>query len=209
MMFGLRVHRTRMASPELKSIIQILADVPEILIKGELRISNAKDTFMSSRGCLPASWNYTFINVPLILKVRDIIFFSRVKHIMGHFAGSFEGVKTFLTPKLSWAWRRAVLGSKKSRPPQKIPRNAPLYVLPQTKKLLSRTFKIRGTVHWYFSVPKRERESEQERERARARVGKERVRERERERTKVQAIIFINRLGKNEKSTVCTWKRRV
>ncbi len=41
------------------------------------------------------------INVPLILKVRDIIFFSRAKHIMGHFA--FEGAETFLTPKLSVA----------------------------------------------------------------------------------------------------------
>jgi hypothetical protein len=41
------------------------------------------------------------INVPLILKVWDIIFFSRAKHIMGHFAGFFEGAETFLTPKLS------------------------------------------------------------------------------------------------------------
>ncbi len=41
------------------------------------------------------------INVPLILKVRDIIFFSRAKHIMVRFAGFFEGAETFLTPKLS------------------------------------------------------------------------------------------------------------
>ncbi len=41
------------------------------------------------------------INAPLILKVRDIIFFSRVKHIMGHFPGFFEGAETFLTSKLS------------------------------------------------------------------------------------------------------------
>jgi hypothetical protein len=44
----------------------------------------------------------TIINyVPLILKVRDIIFFSRAKHIKGNFAGFFEGAETFLTPKLS------------------------------------------------------------------------------------------------------------
>jgi hypothetical protein len=41
------------------------------------------------------------ITVPLILKVRDIIFFSWAKHIMGHFAGFFKRAKTFLTPKLS------------------------------------------------------------------------------------------------------------
>ncbi len=45
--------------------------------------------------------NVITINVPLILKVRDIIFFSRAKHIMGHFTGFFEGAKTFLTHKLS------------------------------------------------------------------------------------------------------------
>ncbi len=41
------------------------------------------------------------INVPLILKVWDIIFFSQAKHISGHFAGFFEGAETFLTLKLS------------------------------------------------------------------------------------------------------------
>jgi hypothetical protein len=49
------------------------------------------------------------INVLLILKVRDIIFFSRAKHI-----------------------------------------NAPLYVLPQAKKIISRTFKIRGALVFLF-----------------------------------------------------------
>jgi hypothetical protein len=38
-------------------------------------------------------------NVPLILKVREI-FFSRAKHIMGHFEGFFEEADTFLAPKL-------------------------------------------------------------------------------------------------------------
>jgi hypothetical protein len=50
------------------------------------------------------------INAPLILKVRDIIFFFAGKHIMGHFAGFFEGTENFLTSKLSWAQRRAILG---------------------------------------------------------------------------------------------------
>jgi hypothetical protein len=64
-----------------------------------------------------------FINVPLFLEVRDFMFFRRGKHIISHFAGFFEGAKTFLTFKLSWAKRRAILTSKKSRPPQKPPRN--------------------------------------------------------------------------------------
>ncbi len=37
------------------------------------------------------------INVPLILKMREIIFFLRANYLMGHFKGYFEGVKTFLT----------------------------------------------------------------------------------------------------------------
>ncbi len=181
---GVRVYRKRTA-PDLKSTYYSNPIWRTWNCDQRRIISNAKDTFMSSRGCLPASWNYTLaINVPLILKVRDIIFFSRVKRIMGHFAGhfagSFGGVETFLTPKLSWAWRRAVLGSKKSRPPQKIPRNYPLYVLPQTKKLISRTFKIRGTL--VFFCPK-ERESKRARKRDREREW-ERERERERERVR-------------------------
>jgi hypothetical protein len=42
---------------------------------------------------------YLTINAPLILKMRDIIFFLRANYIMGHFKGYFEGAKTFLTPK--------------------------------------------------------------------------------------------------------------
>ena len=74
------------------------------------------------------------INAPLILKMRDIIFFLRANYIMGHFKGYFEGAKTFLTPKLSRAQRGTILGSKKSRPPRNIPRNGPLCSLPKTKK---------------------------------------------------------------------------
>jgi hypothetical protein len=42
------------------------------------------------------------INVPLILKVRAIIFFLREQntYVMGHFEGFFEGASK-LTPKLS------------------------------------------------------------------------------------------------------------
>jgi hypothetical protein len=45
-----------------------------------------------------ADWNFVFpattpsltINVPLILKVREINFFSRAKHMMGHVKEFFE-----------------------------------------------------------------------------------------------------------------------
>jgi hypothetical protein len=40
-------------------------------------------------------------NVPLILKVQEMIFVSKAKHKMGNFEGFFEGAETFLTPKLS------------------------------------------------------------------------------------------------------------
>ncbi len=78
------------------------------------------------------------------------------------------------------------MGSKMSRSPRKIPRNAPLYVLPHTRKITSRTFKIRGTL--VFLCPKeRERESERERKSKRERVSEsksesesERARERAR-----------------------------
>jgi hypothetical protein len=33
------------------------------------------------------------INVPLILKMRWIIFFMRANYFMGHYEGYFEGVK--------------------------------------------------------------------------------------------------------------------
>jgi hypothetical protein len=41
------------------------------------------------------------INVPLILKVRDFMFFGRENHIISHFEGFFEGDETFLTSELS------------------------------------------------------------------------------------------------------------
>ncbi len=94
------------------------------------------------------------INAPLILKMRDIIFFLRANYIMGHLKGYFEGAKTFLTPKLSRAQRGAIQGSKKSRPPQNIPRNGPLCSLPKTKKNNIPNFQ-KSAVHWYFYVPLR------------------------------------------------------
>jgi hypothetical protein len=90
------------------------------------------------------------------------------------------------------------LGVKKASAPRKIPRNAPSYVLPQTKKIISRTFKIRGTL--VFLCPKergRERESDRERARTRARKGKG---TRETEKTKAWVIIFPNCPAQNENS---------
>ncbi len=92
------------------------------------------------------------INAPLILKMRDIIFFLRANYIMVHFKGYFEGAKTSLIPKLSLAQRGTILGSKKSRPPQNIPRNGPLCRLPKTKKNNIPNFQ-ESAVHWYFYVP--------------------------------------------------------
>jgi hypothetical protein len=59
-----------------------------------------------------------------------------------------------------------------------IPRNAPLHVLPQTKKIISWTFKISGTLGIFMSQRERERERIRARERERKR---DREREQERE----------------------------
>ncbi len=42
-------------------------------------------------------------NVPLILKIWEIIFCFWANYFMGHFSGYFEGASSFLTPKLSLA----------------------------------------------------------------------------------------------------------
>jgi hypothetical protein len=75
---------------------------------------------------------------------------------------------------------------------------------PHTKKILSRTFKIRGTLVFLCL---------RERERERERKGKKREieREGERERTKVRAILFLKRPGQSEKSVnymYCTVQER-
>jgi hypothetical protein len=56
------------------------------------------------RSELTCYWYLLTINVPLFKKLRDIIFFWWDNHFMSHFEGHFEG-------------------SKKSRPPQNVPRN--------------------------------------------------------------------------------------
>jgi hypothetical protein len=38
-------------------------------------------------------------NVPLILKIWEIIFVFWADYFMGHFLGYFEGASTFLTPQ--------------------------------------------------------------------------------------------------------------
>jgi hypothetical protein len=86
------------------------------------------------------------INAPLILKMRDIIFFLRANYIMGHFKGYFEGAKTFLTPNLSRAQRGAILGSKKSRPLEISREMAHYVVCPKPKKIISCIFKISGAL---------------------------------------------------------------
>jgi hypothetical protein len=42
---------------------------------------------------------HKFTNVPLILKIWDIIFFFWGKLLYGHFSGYFEGASTLLTPQ--------------------------------------------------------------------------------------------------------------
>jgi hypothetical protein len=56
----------------------------------------------------------------------------------------------------------------------------PFYISPQTKKIISWTFKIRGTL--VFFVPERDREREREREREERMSTRARAREREKER---------------------------
>jgi hypothetical protein len=109
---------------------------------------------------------------------------------------------------------RAFRGVKKVKAPLKTLRNVPLYVLPQTKKIISRTFKIRGTL--VFLYPKRERERERNSEKkskskckskSKSERGKGKKKRQgkgqgkgKRESTKALAILFLNRLGQSEKS---------
>ncbi len=83
--------------------------------------------------------------------------------------------------------------------------------LSQTKKIISWTFKIKGTLVFLCPFQRegvgREGERERERERENERKSKskrerekEKDRETKRERTKVQAIILLNRSGQKEKS---------
>jgi hypothetical protein len=63
------------------------------------------------------------INVPLILKMWEIIFFLRTNHFMGHFKGYFEGAKTFLT---LYGCARDNLGFQKVEAPSKYPEKWPI-----------------------------------------------------------------------------------
>jgi hypothetical protein len=82
------------------------------------------------------------------------------------------------------------LGVKKVLAASKNPKNSPLYIcFAPHKKILSRTFKIRGTLVFLCL-----RERERERERARARKGKEKgKRKRRREREDKSASNFISK----------------
>ncbi len=71
------------------------------------------------------------------------------------------------------------LGVEKVSAPSKNPRNAPLYVLPQTKKIPAL---LESELHWYFYVPEREGEREG------GKRARERGKEKERERKKVQGL---------------------
>jgi hypothetical protein len=59
---------------------------------------------------------------------------------MGHFSGYFEGASTFLTPKLSRAQGQKSLG------PLKISLEMAHKVICPPKKIISRIFKISGTL---------------------------------------------------------------
>jgi hypothetical protein len=78
------------------------------------------------------SWSHQNLRVdynyyaPLILKMRDIIFFLRANYIMGHFKGYFEGAKTFLTPKLSQGAARGNFVVQKVEAPSKYPEKWPI-----------------------------------------------------------------------------------
>jgi hypothetical protein len=115
--------------------------------------------------------NIITIYVPLILKVREIIFFAGKTY-----NGAFRWVFVLSIAKGNFQVKKRV------EAPSKTPKFNPLYILPQRKKILSRTFKISGTL--VFLCPKdREREREREGKRERGReCEEERERKRERER---------------------------
>jgi hypothetical protein len=115
---------------------------------------------------------------------------------MGHFGGFFEEAETFLIP-IVLSVAKGNFWVKRSRPPRKIPRNAPLYVLTQTKKYSPGLSK--SEVHWYFYVLERERGRGGERERE-SKSESEKGKGKKRERTRVRAIIFLNCAGQNKKS---------
>ena len=59
-------------------------------------------------------------NVPLFMKLWDIIFFLGDNNFLSHFSGHFEGASTFLTPKLSLASLGTIIRGQKSLGPLKM-----------------------------------------------------------------------------------------
>ncbi len=74
--------------------------------------------------------------------------FQTIFYAVKHKIGDFEGAKNFLTLKLSWAQRRTILGSEKSRPPRKTLWNHRFCVLLHKKwfRTNSSIFIFRGMV---------------------------------------------------------------
>jgi hypothetical protein len=73
-------------------------------------------------------------NAPLILKFRDIIFFTWANYIMGHFSGYFEGASTFLTLKIAPRCARDTIRVKKVLAPPEISLEMAHYVICPQKK---------------------------------------------------------------------------
>ncbi len=61
--------------------------------------------------------------------------------VFGDFDEFFEGAKTFFTPKLSWTWRRAILGHTKAETPSKNLDKSPIMCFASLQKITSQTFK--------------------------------------------------------------------
>jgi hypothetical protein len=124
-----------------------------------------------------------------------------------------------------WGYSQDNLGVKRSLPPRKIPRNAPLLFCPRQKNnfLHFQNQRYIGIFYGHEKEGERERarkiereseskrkkdwEGEQEREgegeqeqEVEGEREREKEKEKERERKKGWAIIFLNRLGKHEKS---------
>ncbi len=99
--------------------------------------------------CTPAGEEEDLtINVTLILKVRDIIFFFAGKTYNGAFCGV--------------CYAQDNLGVKKVSAPSKIPQKCPIVCFAPEKKIISRTFKIRGAL--VFLCPKEGEERREKRE---------------------------------------------
>jgi hypothetical protein len=84
--------------------------------------------------------------VPLILKVLEIIFFFWGKTYNRAFLGVFRGGLDLFDPKIALRYPQDSLGVKKVSGPLEKPREMPHYMFFPRKKIISRTFKISGTL---------------------------------------------------------------